>query len=180
LAWGLVRQWRASGYPSTTGTVTHSAAVYSGGPNGGWQADIHYEYVVAGERYKADQLRYDSVNGNEDAAVAWSVTIAGTAVAWWRARDKYSELRRDKTSGTVEIRRRDGTHEVSLNSGLEAFCPNRRPSKTGEFQRFPLHLRFRDTDERRRSFKLPTAATPEEAARIANWLNELLGLPGKS
>lgn len=67
MAWSLVRQWRASGYPSTTGTVTHSAAVYSGGPNGGWQADIHYEYVVAGERYKADQMRYDPVNGNEDA-----------------------------------------------------------------------------------------------------------------
>jgi hypothetical protein len=108
-------------------------------------------------------------------AIAWLAMLTGMVLAWWQARLKYVELRRDHMRGTVEVGQGGSKLTLAAATRLELAWPKRRDPASD----LPLPVRFVDASQRRRTVRLPRQTTQEEASEIIDWLNRLLGLPSK-
>lgn len=70
LVWSIAKQWQASSYAQTTGTITHAGVKRTSGRNSHDVPDVHYAYEVVGQRYENDRLRYDSDLADTQQTVA--------------------------------------------------------------------------------------------------------------
>jgi hypothetical protein len=113
-------------------------------------------------------------------ALGWIATLGAAVFAWWRARRKYTEIRRDLLHGRIEFRTPDGLSYSVVTEDLQPLQYSLRTSKDsdgGRVEKYPLGLPFFDpASQVSRTLPLPEQATEAAAQRFAEWLNGVLGV----
>lgn len=66
---GIYRQWKATGFPATVGTVAHSEVVVDHDDDGtSYRVDVRYTYSVDRRQYEGDTYRYGMTSFGENEA----------------------------------------------------------------------------------------------------------------
>lgn len=113
-------------------------------------------------------------------ALGWIATLGVTVFAWWYARKKFTEIRRDALRSRIELRSPDGLSYSVAQEDLQPVRFSHRVSKDSDgdrVEKYPMNLPFFDpASQVQKELTLPEQTTAADAQQFATWLNGVLGV----